>query len=282
MAPAAPEDLLRARRVFRPAGRALIAAIDHAMFMNAGPSLRDPGRVIETVVADGANAVIATFGVARRFGASFGRAGLILRVDGGPTALFDGEGDWPLLFSAEDALRLGADGVVCMGFPGAACECATMGNLARLASDCRKWGLLLLAEMIPGGFGRPDLHTPENIAMAARLGAEVGADAIKTAYTGSAETFCEVTQACYCPVLIQGGARKSCDAEVLSTVRDAVRAGGAGAAVGRNLWQHADPAGFATALSAAIHDGASIGEAPGIPGYVRPATGGEPRRRPPG
>ena len=31
MAPAAPEDLLRARRVFRPAGRALIAAIDHAM-----------------------------------------------------------------------------------------------------------------------------------------------------------------------------------------------------------------------------------------------------------
>ena len=162
-------------------------------------------------------------------------------------------------------MRLGADGVVCMGFPGAACECATMGNLARLASDCRKWGLLLLAEMIPGGFGRPDLHTPENIAMAVRLGAEVGADAIKTTYTGSAETFREVTQACYCPVLIQGGARKGCDAEVLSTVRDAVRAGGAGAAVGRNLWQHADPAGFAAALSAAIHDGASVGEAPGMP-----------------
>ena len=62
-------------------------------------------------------------------------------------------------------------------------------RLARLASDCRKWGLLLLAEMIPGGFGRPDLHTPENIAMAARLGAEAGADAIKTAFPGSAESF---------------------------------------------------------------------------------------------
>ena len=251
------------------------AVNNHAMFMDAGPSLRDPGRVVETVVAGGADAVIATFGVARRFGACFGRAGLILRVDGGPTALSDGEGDWPLLFSVEDALRLGADGVACMGFPGAACEGATMGNLARLASDCRNWGLLLLAEMIPGGFGRPDLHTPQNIAMAARLGAEVGADAIKTAYTGSAETFREVTQACYCPVLIQGGERKDRDAEVLSAVADAVRAGGAGAAVGRNLWQHADPAGFATALSAAIHDGASIGEAPGIPGCVRPATGGD-------
>ena len=172
-------------------------------------------------------------------------------------------------------MRLGADGVACMGFPGAACEGATMVNLARLASDCRKRGLLLLAEMIPGGFGRPDIHTPENIAMAARLGTEVGADAIKTAYTGSAETFREVTQACYCPVLIQGGARKGCDAEVLSTVQDAVRAGGAGTAVGRNLWQHADPAGFAAVLGAAIHDVTLIGEAPGIPRYVRPATGGD-------
>ena len=134
----APPDRPRTRRVFRPDGRALIVAIDHAMFMDAGPSLCDPGGVVEKVVAGGADAVIATFGVARRFGASFGRAGLILRVDGGPTALFDGEGDWPLLFSAEDALRLGADGVVCMGFPGVACEGATMGNLARLASDCRK------------------------------------------------------------------------------------------------------------------------------------------------
>ena len=84
-------------------------------------------------------------------------------------------------------MRLGADGVAFMGFPGAACEAATMGNLARLASDCRYSGLLQLAEMIPGGFGRRDLHTPENIAMAVRLGAEAGADAIKTAYTGSAE-----------------------------------------------------------------------------------------------
>ena len=94
--------------------------------------------------------------------------------------------------------------------------------------------------------------------------AEVGADAIKMAYSGSAETFREVTQACCCPVLIQGGARQGCDAELLSTVRGAVRAGGA-----------ADPAGFATALGAAIHGGASTGEAPGIPGCVRPATGGD-------
>ena len=249
------------RRVFRPGGKALIVAMDHALFMNVGQSLGDPGQIIGKAVAGGADAVVATFGVARHFGGSFGRAGLILRVDGGPTALFDGEGDWPLLFSVEDAMRLGADGVICMGFPGAACEGATMGNLARLASDCRKWGLLLIAEMIPGGFGRPDLHTPENIAMAARLGAELGADAIKTAYTGSAETFREVTEACYCPVLIQGGERRSSEVEVLSSVRDAVRSGGAGAAIGRNVWQHACPDRFTAALCAVIHDGASVEKA---------------------
>ena len=126
--------------------------------------------------------------------------------------------------------------------------------------------------MIPGGFGRPDLHTPQNIAMASRLGAEAGADAIKTAYTGSAETFGEVTQASCRPVLMQGGARQGCDADVPSTVRDAVQAG---AAIGRNLWQRADPAGFAAVLRATIHDGASVGEAPGISGYTRLATGGD-------
>ena len=69
---AAVPDRPRARRVFRPDGRTLIAAVDHAMFMDVGPSLRDPGGVVETVVAGGADAVIATFGVARRFGPSFG------------------------------------------------------------------------------------------------------------------------------------------------------------------------------------------------------------------
>lgn len=258
--PAVP-DRPGTRRVFRPDGRALIAAIDHALFMDPGPSLRDPGRIVQDVVAGGADAVIATFGCARRFGACFGRAGLILRVDGGPTALSDGEGGWPLLYSAEDALRLGADGVICMGFPGAAAEAETVRNLARLAADCRQWGLLLLAEMIPGGFGRPDLHTPENIAMAARLGAELGADAIKTALPGSADAFRTVAEACYRPVLIQGGERKNSGAELLSAVRDAVRSGAAGAAIGRNLWQHPHPAAFAADLSAAIHDDAPLEDA---------------------
>ena len=132
--------------------------------------------------------------------------------------------------------------------------------------------MMRIGEMIPGSFGRPGLHMPENIARAARLGAKAGADAVKTAYTGFAETFRKMIQACYCPAAVQGGARQGCDAEVLSTVRGAVQAG---AAVGRNLWQHDNPAEFATALSAAIHDGALIGEAPGIPGCVRPATGGD-------
>ncbi len=254
----APLERLRTRRIFQSDGRALIAAIDHAMFMDPGAPLRNPGQVIEDMVAGGADAVIATFGTARRFAGCFGRAGLILRVDAGPTALSRGNDSWPLLYSVEDALRLGADGVICMGFPGAAQEAETARNLARLASDCRKWGLLLLAEMLPGGFGRPELHTPDNIAMAARIGAEIGADAVKTAYPGSAEACRQVVEACYRPVLILGGEPKCSETEVLTAVRSAVRSGGAGAAIGRNLWQHSDPAGFAATLSTAVHDEAPL------------------------
>ena len=40
---------------------------------------------------------------------------------------------------------------------------------------------------------------------AARIGAELGADIIKTNYTGSPETFKEVVDGCPVPVIIAGG-----------------------------------------------------------------------------
>lgn len=255
-------DHPRKRRIFRADGKALIVAMDHASFMDTGRSLRYPGRAIRDIVAGGADALIASFGLASRFGACLGRAGLILRVDGGPTMLSGGEGGWPLLHSAEDALRLGADGVVCMGFPGARGEGETLANLARLASDCRKWGLFLLAEMIPGGFGRPELHTPENVARAARIGAEAGADAIKTAWTGSRDSFRGVARGCYRPVLARGGEWRESEAEVLAAAADAADAGGAGLAIGRNVWQRPDPGRFTAALCRAVHGGAPARKTP--------------------
>lgn len=65
---------------------------------------------------------------------------------------------------------------------------------------------------------------------------ELGADLIKTQYTGDSASFSEVvTAACGRPVLIAGGTLCSEDS-LYDTVRGAINAGGAGVSIGRNIF----------------------------------------------
>jgi DhnA family fructose-bisphosphate aldolase class Ia len=47
-------------------------------------------------------------------------------------------------------------------------------------------------------------------------------------------------------------------------VHDAIAAGGAGASIGRNVFQHRSPASMVRAISAIVHGGATVREALGI------------------
>lgn len=256
----------RMRRIFRQDGRSLIVAMDHGNVFNVMPALGNPGRVIEEIVEGGADAILTTFGVAKNYGTAIGNAGLLLRVDSGATQLSSERVEWRLRYAVEDALRLGADGVGCMGFPGTRHETDTFAHLAQLAGACEQWGLVLLGELLPGGFEDFTLHTPEHIAMAARFGAELGVDVVKTEYTGSIESFKKVVDGCYRPVVVLGGSKKESDIDVLKLVKSAIDAGGAGVAMGRNVWQHANPRAFVTALRHIIHEGATVEDAAGLLG----------------
>ncbi|MEM3892379.1 MAG: aldolase, partial [Thermofilum sp.] len=97
------------------------------------------------------------------------------------------------------------------------------------------------------------------IAYGARIAAELGADIVKTLYV---EGFEKVTRGVPAPVVILGGARASIE-EVLKWVERAVRAGAAGAAIGRNIFQHEKPRAVVEALMAIIHRGESAEEAAG-------------------
>jgi DhnA family fructose-bisphosphate aldolase class Ia len=187
-------------------------------------------------------------------------------VDSGTTQLGSERVEWRVRYAVDDALRLGADGVGCMGFPGTRHEVDTFANLARLAGECERWGMVLLGELLPGGFEDFKLHTPENIALAARYGAELGVDLVKTEYTGSVASFKKVVDGCYRPIVVLGGSKRESEVEVLQLVKDAIDAGGAGVAMGRNVWGHPNPGAFVTALSRIIHHGATVEEAAGLLG----------------
>ena len=120
--------------------------------------------------------------------------------------------------------------------------------------------------MYPRGPNIKDPHAVDVVAHAARLGAELGADIIKTNYTGDVDSFKEVVDSCPVPVIIAGGPVMDTSKDVLQLVSDAISAGGAGLSIGRNVFQHQDPAKIVKALSAIVHNGATVSEAMNILG----------------
>ena len=62
-------------------------------------------------------------------------------------------------------------------------------------------------------------------------------------------------------VIILGGAAMGDDAGLLKMVEDAMTAGAAGIAIGRNVWQHRNPALIARSLAGVVHQDMSALEA---------------------
>jgi DhnA family fructose-bisphosphate aldolase class Ia len=161
------------------------------------------------------------------------------------------------LCTVEEAAQWGVDGVMTylyVGWSDPEQEAREVARAAETSRACRELGLLHMIEsravrdeLAPDGFARPDLvryHT--------RLAAELGADLVKTKWTGSA-TFGEVVAGCPVPVLIAGGARRRDFEEMLQEARSMVGTGASGLVWGRNLFQHSDPRAALEQLSDVVH-----------------------------
>ncbi len=244
----------RMHHLLREDGKILIVAMDHAAWSDRPlPGMIKPGELIRKVVSAGADAILTTLGTATAFSDELGPGGLILTVNA----------DEPMLqVAVETALSVGADAVKCMIYPGLGTDRTSLINAGRLGAECKKWQMGFLAEVVPGGFqGGPEFRTPEKIAGGARVGAECGGDFVKTLYTGSAESFRMVTENCYVPVVILGGAKMDSDEDLLTVVKGSLDGGGKGVAFGNNIWRHEHPDRLVAAISAVIHEGATVAQA---------------------
>ncbi|MGQ9841201.1 MAG: class I fructose-bisphosphate aldolase [Anaerolineae bacterium] len=246
----------RLRHIFRPDGRALIAACDHGMISGPNRGIERLGQTLQRIIAGGVDAVMASYGTALRFEELLADVGLVLRIDGAGTVLGPMNGPGAQFYTVEDALRLGADALCVTAFPGSQHEEATLEVLARVIRQAHAWGLPVMAEMVPGGFDSgPEFRTLKSVSVAARVAAELGADWVKTFYVSG---FQQVVATCYVPVVVLGGPGHDDPRPTLEMVRAAMDAGAAGATIGRNIWQAANPTAMAAALRAIIHEDAPV------------------------
>jgi fructose-bisphosphate aldolase/2-amino-3,7-dideoxy-D-threo-hept-6-ulosonate synthase len=248
----------RLKRIFRDDNRTVIVPMDHGVTVGPVMGLIDMQGIVNKLLLGGVDAVLLNRGVAKSV--DTGNAGLIVHLSGSTKHCPDPNSKVQIC-SVEDAVRLGADAVSVHINVGAKHEDRMLATLGNVACKCDDYAMPLLAMMYPRGPNIKDQHAVDLVAHAARLGAELGADVIKTNYTGDAESFKEVVRSCHMPVIIAGGPKMETAREVLQMVSDSLKAGGAGISIGRNVFQHENPTKMVKALSAIVHRGASVNEA---------------------
>lgn len=259
---------IRLNRILRRNGhKALVVAFDHALFHGPIAGTTDPAGQVKAFVEGGADAVLLNQGLV-------GEAMNSLLAPSAPSLIvrLDWSSAWsalatggvlrsPVIVRPEEALHAGADAALSFLIVGTddwEFEAAEIARTAELARECERVGLPLIVETLARGKSVTNPSGPDWLKRHTRIAVELGADALKTEYTGKVVSMREVIEDCPKPVLVLGGARSE-DSNSLNTVRGAVEAGAAGVFFGRNVFQAPNVATYLRELRAVL-DSASTSQ----------------------
>ena len=248
---------IRLERILdRKTHRTVIVPMDHGISVGPIEGIIDLPATVDKVAEGGANAVLGHMGLPLHGHRGYGRdIGLIIHLSAS-SSLGPDPNHKVLVTRVEDAIRIGADAVSIHVNVGAEDEAEMLHDLGRVARTCDLWGIPLIAMMYPRGPKVKSEHGVEYVKLAARIGSELGADIVKTNYTGSPETFREVVSGCSSvPVVVAGGPKMDTEMDLLRMVYDAVGVGSAGVAIGRNIFQAENPSLLVKKLCAIVHKG---------------------------
>ena len=253
---------IRLERILnRDSGKTVIIPMDHGVTVGPIAGLIDMCDTIDKLVSGGANAILMHKGIVRTGHRGKGKdIGLIIHLSGG-TSLSPDPNAKELICTVEEAIKLGADAVSVHINLGAETDREMLKQLGFVGNKCLEWQMPLVAMMYTRGPKIKNEYDVNNIKIAARAAAELGADIVKVSYTGSTESFAEVVDGCPVPVVIAGGEKMNTDADIFKMVDGALKAGAAGLSIGRNAFQHETPDKLVAALSKMVHKNASIEEA---------------------
>lgn len=250
--------------------RALVVAFDHALVLGPIPGTEDPlGRIRQFAQAQ-VDALLLNLGLMRQFANSTPLSPIpafIARLDWTTVWAAIGQNGQGALHSSllarpEEALRQGADAVLTylvVGTGDTEFEMKEVRRNAEIARECERVGVPLIVESLARG---KDVHNPGDpkwLNLHTRMAAELGADAVKTDYSGDVASMRSVVEECPIPILVLGGSRHASERHALNVVREVAASGAAGIFFGRNVFQADNMSKFLEQARAAL-DGAAMAE----------------------
>lgn len=250
--------------------RALVVAFDHALVLGPIPGTEDPLGKIRQFAQAKVDALLLNLGLIRQYANSTMLGpipALIARLDWTTVWSAIGQNGSGALYSSllahpEEALRLGADAVLTyliVGTGDAEFEMKEIARNAEIARECERVGIPLIVESLARGKAVENPGDPRWLNLHTRMAAELGADAVKTDYSGDTASMRSVVEQCPIPILVLGGSRHASDKDALNVVREVAAAGAAGVFFGRNVFQADNISAFLEQARAAL-DGASTPE----------------------
>jgi DhnA family fructose-bisphosphate aldolase class Ia len=253
---------IRFNRLFSGSRRAVIVAVDHGEFFGPTSGIIDlPETIANLAEADG---ILLSPGMMTHCGHAFDRRNApqaIVRLNWSTVYCqqwnYDQARSAPII-TPQEALALGADlGLASLTLSGKdqQMDRDNVALFAQIISQKRTAGLPVIGEFYPLS---PELLTAEElhrlVYTACRMIAELGADAIKTFYTG--DRFAEVVESCPVPIFTLGAEKTPREADALTLAYRSIKSGARGVVFGRNVIQAANPAQFLRALKAVVKDDA--------------------------
>lgn len=253
--------ILRMKRLVDPSRRMCVVPMDHGITLGPIKGLENYSNTIDQVAANGADAIILHKGlllkVIEHQKTNVPHCRYILHLSAS-TSLSPDVHSKTLVSSVEEALMLGVDGVSMHVNLGCADEKIMIGDLGRISGECQKWGMPLLAMMYVSS---NDENNSDKIIHAARIAEELGADIIKIDCLHPVNKLEKLMQGVHTPVLIAGGPKTNEVESLLQMIASALEMGVAGAAIGRNIFQHARYGILTLLISRMIHGELSLPDA---------------------
>ena len=257
---AATGEAIRLGRLFSEGKNAVVVAVDHGLYFGPLAGMIDLPSVIDRVGS--ADAILMAPGMPAHCQSVFSKRGApacIIRLNWGSNyaAMWHYKHSYSVpMISVADAVAQGADlviGSLSLKNPDEAEDARNVEVFSACVAQKRLLGIPLIGEVYPtGGDDYAPEELQEQIFIGCRIIAELGADLVKTFYTGKG--FKDITAATPVPLLALGARKLPRECDALNLAAAAVEAGARGIVFGRNVIQSKEPARLLDALNEVVKE----------------------------
>lgn len=252
-------------------GRTLMASIDHGLYMGAVKGIEYPIEVIKEFIECDLDGILFSLGLNKISTEIFKQKKvlskiltldyiLLSKIPGIVEEIFAN----CAFFSVEQAVHWGFDAVKVLLAWGTDKETQikSIQYIAKIAQACDKLQMPLMIKPFLDNKNIPKekRKDPKVIIDASRIAVEMGADIIKIPYTGDKDSFAEIVDHSYVPVVIYGVPDMSTMKDLLQATKDSIDVGGKGIVFGMDVWQNNNRKKIIHALRDIIHKNKGIDE----------------------